>query len=132
MLDISGSNDNRQYLKVNIAIKIHPKQNNPKVMNFLRRKIDVKTFRLLWTFIRTLNLLFNFYPCYRILFHYLLPYIYIYIYMCVCVCVCVCVCMCVWMYVCLLQDARSVMFIVVGDGHSDTSSNPRRDWLHFT
>ena len=25
-----------------------------------------------------------------------------------------------------------VMFIVVGNGHGDTSSNSRRDWLHFT
>ena len=25
-----------------------------------------------------------------------------------------------------------VMVIVVGNGHSDTNSNPRRDWLHFT
>ena len=28
--------------------------------------------------------------------------------------------------------ARSVMVIVVGNGHGDTSSNPRPDWLHFT
>ena len=28
--------------------------------------------------------------------------------------------------------ARDVMFIVVGNGHGDTSSNPGRDWLHFT
>ena len=27
--------------------------------------------------------------------------------------------------------ARGVMFIVVGNGHGDTSSNPARDWLHF-
>ena len=25
-----------------------------------------------------------------------------------------------------------VMVIVVGIGHDDTSSNPGRDWLHFT
>ena len=25
-----------------------------------------------------------------------------------------------------------VMVIVVGNGHGDTSSNPGRDWLHFT
>ena len=30
------------------------------------------------------------------------------------------------------RGARGVMFIVVGNGHSDTSSNPGRDWLHFT
>ena len=24
-----------------------------------------------------------------------------------------------------------VMVIIVGNGHGDTSSNPRRDWLHF-
>ena len=29
-------------------------------------------------------------------------------------------------------SARGVMVIVVGNGHSDTSSSPRRDWLHFT
>ena len=29
-------------------------------------------------------------------------------------------------------SARGVMAIVVGIGHGDTSSNPRRDWLHFT
>ena len=28
--------------------------------------------------------------------------------------------------------ARGVMVIIVGNGHGDTSSNPRRDWLHFT
>ena len=29
-------------------------------------------------------------------------------------------------------DARGVVVIVVGNGHGDTSSNPGRDWLHFT
>ena len=29
-------------------------------------------------------------------------------------------------------DARGVMVIIAGNGHGDTSSNPRRDWLHFT
>ena len=28
--------------------------------------------------------------------------------------------------------ACGVMVIVVGNGHGDTSSNPRWDWLHFT
>ena len=28
--------------------------------------------------------------------------------------------------------ACGVMFIVVGSGHDDSSSNPGRDWLHFT
>ena len=28
--------------------------------------------------------------------------------------------------------ARCGMVIVVGNGHDDTSSNPGRDWLHFT
>ena len=28
--------------------------------------------------------------------------------------------------------ARGVDVIVVGNGHGDTSSNPGRDWLHFT
>ena len=52
-------------------------------------------------------------------------YIYVYIYVCVCVCG--------------QTDrqtdkysARGVRVIVVGKGHSDTSSNPGRDWLHFT
>ena len=30
------------------------------------------------------------------------------------------------------EETRGVMVIVVGNGHGDTSSNPRRDWLHFT
>ena len=30
------------------------------------------------------------------------------------------------------NGARGVMVIVVGNGHGDTSSNPRRDWWHFT
>ena len=33
---------------------------------------------------------------------------------------------------CLFGGARSVMVIVVGNEHGDTSSNPRRGWLHFT
>ena len=32
----------------------------------------------------------------------------------------------------VLEGARGLMVIVVGNGHSDTSSNPGRDWLHFT
>ena len=28
--------------------------------------------------------------------------------------------------------ARGVMVIVVGNGNDDTSSNPGRNWLHFT
>ena len=28
--------------------------------------------------------------------------------------------------------ARGVIVIVVGNGHGDSSSNPGRDWLHFT
>ena len=28
--------------------------------------------------------------------------------------------------------ARGVMVIIVGNEHGDTSSNPGRDWLHFT
>ena len=28
--------------------------------------------------------------------------------------------------------ARGVVVIVLGNGHGDTSSNPGRDWLHFT
>ena len=31
-----------------------------------------------------------------------------------------------------LGGARGVMIIVVGNEHGDTSSNPGRDWLHFT
>ena len=29
-------------------------------------------------------------------------------------------------------DVRGIMFIVAGNGHGDTSSNPGRGWLHFT
>ena len=32
----------------------------------------------------------------------------------------------------LFGGARGVMVIVVGNEHGDTSSNPGRDWLHFT
>ena len=32
----------------------------------------------------------------------------------------------------LMGGARGVMVIVIGNGHDDTSSNPGRDWLHFT
>ena len=28
--------------------------------------------------------------------------------------------------------ARGVIVIVIGNEHGDTSSNPGRDWLHFT
>ena len=28
--------------------------------------------------------------------------------------------------------SRGVVVIVLGNGHGDTSSNPGRDWLHFT
>ena len=28
--------------------------------------------------------------------------------------------------------ACGIIVIVVGNGHGDTSSNPGRDWLHFT
>ena len=31
-----------------------------------------------------------------------------------------------------LAGARGVMVIVVGNEHGDTSSNPGRNWLHFT
>ena len=31
-----------------------------------------------------------------------------------------------------LGGAGGVMVIVIGNGHGDTSSNLRRDWLHFT
>ena len=32
----------------------------------------------------------------------------------------------------LCGGAHGVMVIVAGNGHGDTSSNPERDWLHFT
>ena len=32
----------------------------------------------------------------------------------------------------VLGGACGVMVIVIGNGHGDTSSNPGRDWLHFT
>ena len=28
--------------------------------------------------------------------------------------------------------ARGTMVIIIGNEHGDTSSNPGRDWLHFT
>ena len=31
-----------------------------------------------------------------------------------------------------IGGARGVVVIVLGNGHGDTSSNPGRDWLHFT
>ena len=31
-----------------------------------------------------------------------------------------------------MGGACGVMVIVVGNGHGDTSSNPGRDWFHFT
>ena len=31
-----------------------------------------------------------------------------------------------------LPGPRGVVVIDVGNGHGDTSSNPGRDWLHFT
>ena len=39
---------------------------------------------------------------------------------------CVCVCMCVFLYskIFIGFSARGVMVIVVGNGHSDTSTNP--------
>ena len=39
-----------------------------------------------------------------------------------------------WAWVCHYSPggARGVMVILVGIGHDDTSSNPGRDWLHFT
>ena len=33
---------------------------------------------------------------------------------------------------CLGGGARGVVVIAVGNEHGDTSSNPGRDWLHFT
>ena len=32
----------------------------------------------------------------------------------------------------LKGGAHGVMVIIAGNGHGDTSSNPGRDWLHFT
>ena len=32
----------------------------------------------------------------------------------------------------IIGGARGVIVIVVGNEHGDTSSNPGRDWLHFT
>ena len=39
-----------------------------------------------------------------------------------------------YVFICyiFMGDARGVMVIVIGNGHGDTSSNPGRDWLHFT
>ena len=35
-------------------------------------------------------------------------------------------------YTCILIYACGVMVIVIGNGHVDMSSNPGREWLHFT
>ena len=35
-------------------------------------------------------------------------------------------------FVVVVVGTRGVMVIVVGNGYRDTSSNPGRDWLHFT
>ena len=35
-------------------------------------------------------------------------------------------------YIYIFGGARGVLVIVIGNGHGDTSSNPGRDWLHFT
>ena len=32
----------------------------------------------------------------------------------------------------IIGGARGVIVIVVGNGHGGSSSNPGRDWLHFT
>ena len=37
-----------------------------------------------------------------------------------------------YVYQLVCGGACGVMVIVAGNGHSDTSSNPGRDWLHFT
>ena len=37
-----------------------------------------------------------------------------------------------WAIAQISGGAHGVMVIVTGYGHSDTSSNPGRDWLHFT
>ena len=67
----------------------------------------------------------------------------------ICMYVCVCVCVCAWEVGHLLDcyflfrlvlwhinhylgGAHGVMVIVIGNGHGDMSSNPGRDWLHFT
>ena len=33
---------------------------------------------------------------------------------------------------CCNRGARDVIVIVVGNGHGGMSSNPGRDWVHFT
>ena len=38
----------------------------------------------------------------------------------------------IYIYIYIYGGARGVMVIVKGNGHGDTSSNPGRDWLHFT
>ena len=30
------------------------------------------------------------------------------------------------------RGACGVIVIIIGNGHSDTSSNPGQEWLHFT
>ena len=38
----------------------------------------------------------------------------------------------IYLKIIYIGGARGVMVIVIGNGHDDTSSNPGRDWLHFT
>ena len=40
-------------------------------------------------------------------------------------------CMSICLYY-IIWGARGVMVIVIGNEHGDTSSNPGRDWIHFT
>ena len=35
-------------------------------------------------------------------------------------------------YICIYICAHGVMVIAIGNGHSDMSSNPGREWLPFT
>ena len=69
-------------------------------------------------------------------------YLYIYrsiqsdLFICLCVClpqfVDICMAFCFSLSIYHNMCARGVMVIVAGNGHGDTSSNPGRDWLHFT
>ena len=35
-------------------------------------------------------------------------------------------------YSCFIEGVRDVIVVIVGNGHGDTSSNPRPGWMHFT
>ena len=45
---------------------------------------------------------------------------------------CCIILLCEYTSIIIIIIVGGVMVIAVGNGHGDTSSNPGRDWLHFT